>query len=77
MTSQGSSLVEVVAENKVGRELVQCLGCQAREVTTLLRAVGATEFPEGNFPRGMTWSYSWKLALGTAVTVWSGFKVTM
>lgn len=43
MTSQGPSLVEMVAANEVGRELVQGLGCQASEVTTLLRAVGATE----------------------------------
>lgn len=50
--SQGSSLVEMVAANEVGRELDQGLGCQAREVTSLLRAVGATE---GHFPRKMTW----------------------
>lgn len=53
MTSQGSSLVEVVAANEVGRELVQGLRFQTREVTTFLRAVEATE---GAFLREMTWS---------------------
>lgn len=53
MTSQGTSLVEVVAANEVGRELVQGLGCQASKVTTLLRAVGATE---GHFLSEMAWS---------------------
>lgn len=53
MMSQGSSLVEVVAANEVGRELVQGLRFQTREVTTLLRAVEATE---GGFLREMTWS---------------------
>lgn len=53
MTSQGSSLVEVVAANEVGRELVQGLQFQTREVTTLLRAVKTTE---GAFLREMTWS---------------------
>lgn len=50
--SQGSSLVEMVAANEVGKELDQGLGCQAREVTSLLRAVGATE---RHFSREMTW----------------------
>lgn len=53
ITSQGSSIVVVVAANEVGRELVQGLGFQTREVTTLLRAVEATE---GGFLREMTWS---------------------
>lgn len=52
MASQGSSLVEMVAANEVGRELDQALGCQGREVTSLLRAVKATE---RHFPREMTW----------------------
>lgn len=65
MTSHGSVLVEAIAANEVGRELVQSLGCQAREVTTLLRAVGATE----HLPREMTWLDLGKLALGPVVAV--------